>query len=206
MNLTDKENDRRTWQNFRNGNKAAFQKIYFDHYRFLYNYCRKYTHDAALVEDLLQDLFVTLLTRKDRLGDTDNIRFYLFSSIRRRLFKALNAREYKVTDLFDNNNPAFRFDEGVEPGYGDDEEQNRFLKLLVNSINNLGERQKEMVYLKYYTGLNSKEIAGVLGVSYQTVRNTLCNALIKIRKDFEDEIPKGRMVVLFGHFFRQHSF
>ena len=205
MNLTDKENDRRTWQSFRNGNKAAFQKIYFDHYRFLYNYCRKYTTDSALVEDLLHDLFVTLLTRNDRLGETDNIRFYLFSSIRRRLFNTLNSKEFKVVDLFDLSNPAFRFDECVEPVYGDDEEQNRFLKLLANSVNSLGERQKEMVYLKYYTGLNSKEIAGVLGVSYQTVRNTLCNALIKIRKDFEDEIPKGRMVVLFQAFLHNVS-
>ena len=196
MKLTSKENDLRTWQNFRSGNKYAFQKIYFDHYRFLYNYCRKYTSDFALVEDIIQDLFVTLLTRRERLGETDNIRFYLFGSIRRRLFKALNSKEYKVTDLFDNDNPEFHFDEGVEPDYGEDEEQNRFLKTLMRSVNSLGERQKEIVYLKYYSGFNNKEIAEILGVSYQTVRNTLCNALIKIRKDFDDEIPKGKMVIL----------
>jgi RNA polymerase sigma factor (sigma-70 family) len=63
-------------------------------------------------------------------------------------------------------------------------------------LNSLGERQKEIVYLRYYSGLNSKEIAEMLGVSNQTVRNTLCTALVKIRKDFEDEIPKGRMVIL----------
>ncbi len=200
MKLTKKENDLRTWQNFRSGNKSAFQEIYFDHYRFLYNYCRKYTSDSALVEDIIQDLFITLLVKKDNLSDTDNIRFYLFSSIRRRLFKTLNAREYKVTDLFDNSNPAFHFDEGVEPSYGEDEEQNRFKKMLIDSVNRLGERQKEIIYLKYFSGLNNKEIAEVLGVSYQTVRNTLCNSLSKIRKDFEDEIPKGRMVILFSCF------
>ncbi len=202
MELIRKENDRRTWQSFRNGNKSAFQKIYFDHYRFLYNYCRKYTTDAALVEDIIQDLFVTLLVHKDRLSETDNIRFYLLRSIRRRLFKALNSKQHKITDLFDNNNPTFYLYEGVEPGYGDDEEQNRFLKMLMGSMNRLGERQKEIIYLKYYSGLNNKEIADVLGVSYQTVRNTLCNALSKIRKDFEDEIPLGRMVVLFMQFWK----
>lgn len=205
MKPKSKENDLRTWQKFRSGNKAAFQKIYFDHYRFLYNYCRKYTSDSVLVEDIIQDLFITLLVKKDKLSDTDNIRFYLFCSIRRRLFKTLNAKEYKVTDLFDNNNPAFHFDEGVEPVYGDNEEQNRFRKLLITSVNHLGQRQKEIIYLKYFSGLNNKEIAEVLGVSYQTVRNTLCNALSKIRKDFEDEIPKGRMVVLF-HAFGKNEF
>lgn len=205
MKLTNKNDDRRIWQSFLKGNKTAFQKIYFDHYKFLYNYCRKYTVDNALVEDIIQDLFITLLIRKDRLGETDNIRFYLFSSIRRRLFKALNAKQYKVTDLFDTNNPVFHFDEGVEPGYGDDEEQNRFRKMLVVSVNRLGERQKEIIYLKYFSGFNNKEIAEVLGVSYQTVRNTLCTALSKIRKDFEDEIPKGKMVVLFHAFFSKGS-
>lgn len=197
MNLTNKESDLRIWQNFRKGNKAAFQKIYFNHYRFLYNYCRKYTTDTSLVEDIIQDLFVTILVRKDQLSDTDNIRLYLFRSIRRRLFKALNAKEFKVTDLFDLANPEFHFDDGIEPNYGEDEEQNKTLKMLFKSVNNLAARQKEIVYLKYFSGLNNKEIADVLGVSYQTVRNTLCNALRNIRKDFECDLPKGKMVVLF---------
>jgi len=204
MELEEKNTDSRTWQSFLGGSKIAFQKIYFDHYRFLYNYCRKYTGDSALVEDIIQDLFITLLSRRKHLGHTDNIRFYLFSSIRRRLFKALNSKEYKVTDLFDNANPQFHFDEAVEPDYGKDEEHNRFLKMLVSSVNNLGERQKEIVYLKYYSGFNNKEIADILGISYQTVRNTLCNALIKIRKDFDNEIPKGKMVVLMQLFFKNN--
>ena len=196
MKLINKESDLRIWQSFRKGDKAAFQKIYFNHYRFLYNYCRKYTNDTSLVEDIIQDLFVTLLERKDFLSDTDNIRFYLFSSIRRRLFKTLNNREFKVTDLFSNDNPAFHLDQGVEPNFGNDDEENRFQKLLISSLNNLGERQKEMIYLKYYSGLNCKEIADILGVSYQTTRNTLSTALSNIRKDFEDEMPKGKMVII----------
>ncbi len=195
--------ERQTWRNLKDGNKAAFQKIYFEHYRFLYNYCRKYTNNVALVEDLLQELFITIFEKKERLSDTNNIRLYLFCSIRRTLFRTLNSRELKITDSFDFSHPEFHFDEGVEPDYGDDEEQNRLRKLLFNSINTLGERQKEMIYLKYFSGLGSKEIADVLGVSYQTVRNTLCNALQKIRKDFDNEIPKGRMVLLFQYFFSE---
>jgi len=199
MEPIKKENDRTVWRSFLKGNKSAFQKIYFDHYRFLYNYCRKYTNDSALVEDIIQDLFVTLLSHRDRLSETDNIRFYLFSSIRRRLFKALNTKQHKVTDLFDTNNPPFHFDESVEPHYGDDEEENRFFKMLMGSVNKLADRQKEIIYLKYHLGLNNKEIADMLGISYQTVRNTLCNALSKIRTDFENELPRGRMVILFLH-------
>jgi len=69
-------------------------------------------------------------------------------------------------------------------------------------VNKLGARQKEIIYMKYFSGLNNKEIAEVLGVSYQTVRNTLCNALKNIRKDFDDEQPKGKMIVLL-HLFRK---
>ncbi|WP_163325435.1 RNA polymerase sigma factor [Draconibacterium mangrovi] len=196
------ETDIRIWQNFRKGHKVAFQKIYFDHYRFLYNYCRKFTSDTSLVEDLIQDLFVNILVLKDRLSDTDNIRLYLLCSIRRRLFKALNEKVYKVTELFDPLNPDFSFDEGVEPSFGENEDENKTLKVLFKSVNKLGARQKEIIYMKYFSGLNNKEIAEVLGVSYQTVRNTLCNALKNIRKDFDDEQPKGKMIVLL-HLFRK---
>lgn len=200
MKLTNKNSDLRIWQNFRKGNKVAFQRIYFDHYRFLYNYCRKFTADTSLVEDLIQDLFINILVRKDRLSDTDNIRLYLFSSIRRSLFKTLNAKEYRVTDLFDPLNPTFNFDEGVDPVYGEDEDENKLQKQLFKSVNNLGARQKEIIYMKYFSGLNNKEIAEALGVSYQTVRNTLCTALQHIRKDFDKELPKGKMMLLFRFF------
>lgn len=199
------ESDIRVWQNFRKGNKSAFQKIYFDHYRFLYNYCRRFTSDTTLVEDLIQDLFVNILTRKDRLGDTDNIRLYLLCSVRRRLFKALNEKVHRVTDLFDPTDPAFNFDEGIEPAFSDNEEDNKTLKVLYKSVNKLGARQKEIVYMKYFSGLNNKEISEVLGVSYQTVRNTLCNALKNIRKDFDNERPKGKMVVLLHLFQKMNS-
>ncbi len=200
MNLINKESDLRIWQSFRKGNKSAFQNIYFGNYRFLYNYCRKFTQDEFLVEDIIQDLFVTILIKKDKLSDTDNIRLYLFCSIRRSLFKALNAKEHKVTDLFDPLNPQFNLDEGVEPHYGEKEEENKQLKVLYDAVNKLGARQKEIVYLKYFTGMNNKEIAEVLGVTYQTVRNTLCNALRNIRVEFENDMPKGKMIVLFHLF------
>ncbi len=200
MCVYNKDNDLSTWRSFRRGNKSAFQKIYFDHYRFLYNYCRKFTSDIPVIEDTIQDLFVNILVRKERLSDTDNIRLYLFKSIRRSLFKTLNAKEFKVTDHFDPMNPAFHFDDGVDPNFGDDDEQNKTLKTLYKSINNLGGRKKEIVYMKYFSELNNKEIAEVLNISYQTVRNTLCNSLRKIRKDFEDDMPKGKMMVLFQMF------
>ncbi len=200
MSLNKVDSDLSVWKSFRKGNKEAFQKIYFDHYRFLYNYCRKFTNDKELVEDILQDLFVTIFIKKDRLNNTDNIRLYLFCSARRSLFKALNTKHYKTTDLFDQNNPDFHFDEGVMPDYGEEEEENRLSKALYRSVNNLGARQKEIIYMKYFSGLNNKEIADVLGVSYQTVRNTLHNALKKIRKEFDGELPMGKMVILFQSF------
>ncbi|WP_346858511.1 sigma-70 family RNA polymerase sigma factor [uncultured Draconibacterium sp.] len=200
--MTKTESDLRVWQSFRKGNKDAFQKIYFNHYRFLYNYCRKFTSDTSLVEDLIQDLFINILVRKDNLSDTDNIRMYLLCSIRRSLFKTLNEKENKVTDLFDPLNPAFRFDEGIEPNFGESEEENKTLKIIYKSVNNLGARQKEIIYMKYFSGLNNKEIAEVLGVSYQTVRNTLCTALKNIRKDFDNEQPKGKLMVLL-HLFQK---
>ncbi|MCF6357349.1 MAG: sigma-70 family RNA polymerase sigma factor [Draconibacterium sp.] len=204
MSASNKDSDLRIWRNFRSGDKVAFQKIYFEHYRFLYNYCRKFTTDGPLVEDIIQDLFINILVRKDRLNDTDNIRLYLFSSIRRSLFKALNKKEYKVTDHFDSMNAAFHLDDGVDPNYGEDDEQNRTLRILYKAINNLGGRQKEIVYMKYFSGLNNKEIADVLNVSYQTVRNTLCNSLRNIRRDFEEDSPKGKLMVLF-HLFKSFN-
>ena len=50
-------------------------------------------------------------------------------------------------------------------------------------LNNLPKRQKEAIYLKYYSGLKTNDIATIMEVNYQSVVNTIHKALKNLREE-----------------------
>jgi RNA polymerase sigma factor (sigma-70 family) len=55
-------------------------------------------------------------------------------------------------------------------------------KKILEAINQLPPRQKEIIYLKIYKGLTYEEISELMEINYQVVRNLLCQALKTFRK------------------------
>jgi RNA polymerase sigma factor (sigma-70 family) len=55
---------------------------------------------------------------------------------------------------------------------------------LNKSINQLSDRQKEAIYLRYHQGLTVEQVAEVLNLNYQSTKNLLHRAILQLRKDF----------------------
>ena len=53
---------------------------------------------------------------------------------------------------------------------------------VLEAINQLPARQKEVIYLKIYKGLSYEEVSEIMQINYQVVRNLLCQALKTFRK------------------------
>jgi RNA polymerase sigma factor (sigma-70 family) len=58
--------------------------------------------------------------------------------------------------------------------------KNENLSLLLNKLPN---RQKEAIYLKYYSGLKATEISEIMGINYQSVVNTLHKAIKSLKEE-----------------------
>jgi len=50
-------------------------------------------------------------------------------------------------------------------------------------LNKLPKRQKEAIYLKYYSGLKATEISEVMNINYQSVVNILHKALKNLKEE-----------------------
>jgi RNA polymerase sigma factor (sigma-70 family) len=55
-------------------------------------------------------------------------------------------------------------------------------KKILEAVNQLPARQKEIIYLRIYKGLSYEEISQVMQLNYQVVRNLLSQALKSFRK------------------------
>src|SRR5690606_8546278 len=84
------------WQNFIAGDSLAFKLIYEHQIDGLYDYGCRYTQDRALIKDCIQDLFIELNHYKSSLSPEVNIKAYLFTSLRRKLFNQIKKIQNTV--------------------------------------------------------------------------------------------------------------
>ncbi|GGM90177.1 DNA-directed RNA polymerase sigma-70 factor [Dyadobacter beijingensis] len=177
--LTSQENQS-LWDEFRAGNPDAFSRIYelfsADLYRYGYNLVR----NKQLVEDCLHELFVHIYNTRQRIGPTDNILYYLYRSLRRRLTDSL-ARLNK----FDSDDYIFEGAEFLVESYETElvEEQtlDRQKQIIIAELNRLPKRQREILYLVYMKGLSYAEAGDVMNIAMSTVYNTVNTALSTLR-------------------------
>jgi RNA polymerase sigma-B factor len=69
----------------------------------------------------------------------------------------------------------------AEIGYARSEDRS----LLTNGVRALDERERRVIYRRYFEDLTQSEIAQELGISQVHVSRLLCNAIEKMRKGIE---------------------
>jgi RNA polymerase sigma-70 factor (ECF subfamily) len=177
--------DYEIWRAFRGGDDNAYEFIYHRHARELFSYGFHIVKDRQLVEDCVHDLFVYLFQHRATLGDTDAIKYYLFKSLRRRVVEVLEKQNrlvqesHAVADVYNNKELATCSEEVNIIEAEANVAQNR---KLTEAIGNLPPRQKEAIYLLYFSNLGYEEIAAIMSLSIRTVYNQIHTAIQTLRK------------------------
>jgi RNA polymerase sigma factor (sigma-70 family) len=160
------------WSAMLQGDKASFSGIHDLYYGHLITYAQRFTQDALLAGECIQDLFVKIWTNRVTIGTPASVRFYLFKAFRHILYNKLSAirKERSVGSLED----FMPFNLSL-PERPDNEPSERVRQLL----RSLTPRQQEAVYLYYFEGLSYQEVADVLqmqlGGTYKLIYRALDN-------------------------------
>ncbi len=165
----------------KDGSETSLRKIYIAYYQQLLQYGCSVEPDEELVHDEIQDLFVWLIKNTDKLAHIDNIKTYLFKSLRRNIRSSSKKKKEMKSRAFHYTN--LERDTGYQYDWGDDHDlRSEQITELRKQIENLSSHQKEAIYLRFYENLSNDEIAEVFSVSNQVVRNILFRALKNLRK------------------------
>ncbi len=175
--------DAQLWEYFREGDKKAFDLIYDRHFQSLCWYGDKICQDKALVEDVVQDLFIYLWTRRIQLGPTDAIKFYLFRCLRRKLLRTMEQEGKRLANSSENMDFALELSSIIEVNT---EEEERKLKLLAGALHRLTDRQREAIYLKFYNNLSFQEVATVMNIEVRSLYNLIGRTIDILREDFKE--------------------
>lgn len=118
---------------FQAGNMAAFSQLYDLHINILFNYGLKLTIDKELLKDCIHDIFVKLYTKKDELGTIDNLKSYLFISLKNKLCDELRKRMYMSDTAIEDVNAVAPTD--VEDDYMEEEQRKNEFSLVKRLLN-----------------------------------------------------------------------
>ena len=168
------------WKNLKAGQKEALGKIYQTHVDVLIQYGSRFTSNIQMVEDCIQDLFVELWKNRNGLGETTAIKPYLMASLRRKIYRKNKKANLVVSDDHDAYLP-FEVTQAFEQKLIEKEVSEEQVKKLKSALTSLSKRQQEVIYLKYYAGLDYEDIEAVMSINYQSIRNLVSTALKKLK-------------------------
>ncbi|WP_432328255.1 RNA polymerase sigma factor [Mucilaginibacter sp. P25] len=160
--------DQQLWASFLQGDQQAYQNIYALYYQNLYSYGLRKTNEPELVRDCIQDLFVNLWTSRNKLNTTDNIKFYLLASLKNLLIRA-STNNVRWQSISAESLNQFQLEFNLESDYIRKENMSLQSKMLMDALDQLTPRQKEVLYLRYFEELSFEEIADLLDISVRAV-------------------------------------
>lgn len=175
--------DSSLWNKLRLGYKEAFSSLFERYYSTLVNYGKTLMTGEDRVKDCVQDVFVDIWTYRYKLNEAIVVKAYLLSSVRKRIAR-LHHREHIFSNIKNIDSLEFLFDFSIEDRLIADETTAKKVEQLNKSINQLSDRQKEAIYLRYHQGLSVEQVAEVLNLNYQSTKNLLHRAILQLRKDF----------------------
>ena len=177
-------NEKLLWNSFRRGNHWAFSKIFYDYYDTLYYFGCNFNLNQDELKDLIQDLFLKLWNSKDRLSKTDCIKAYLLKSFRRLVIDYYrNTRNEHKIPVDSQKIPEFIISH--EDVIINDESEKDKTDKIQRALHTLSKREQEILYLKFYEKLDYSKIQQITELKYQSVRNIIHHALIKMRANMK---------------------
>ncbi len=174
--------DEELWESFLSGDKEAISELFLRHHGDLYRYGLKINSSGEAVRDGIQELFLRLWKRPYALEQAVSVKKYLIISLRRILLRQLeqyDSREKRNYEYaVDAHQKVAAADEIIIRAEMHREQQ----KSLDESLLTLSDRQREVLFLKFYEGYNNKEISEIMGITYQRVSNIAHETIHKLRE------------------------
>lgn len=174
--------DSQLWSEFQAGSEVAFSTIYRQNVSSLFSYGIKLVRDKELIKDCIQDLFIDIWNSRERLTPVKSIKSYLFKSIRRRLIaEAVKNRNTLVDSKMVNSLQQIEIPHeeipSVEKEFGNQEQVK-----LKNGLERLTNRQKEIIYLKFFSRLSYSEISDTMDLSMKGTYKLMGRSIRFLRK------------------------
>ncbi|MGV3763197.1 RNA polymerase sigma factor [Parapedobacter sp.] len=166
----------------RKGQEEAFSVLYQRHWATVYQQVYRILRDDDESRDIIQEIFSTLWLKREQLAEDTNMGAFLYVQGRNRVFNLIAKQQVRR----DYINSIAQFMEQADMNAVDLLEEKEIAIRIEQEINQLPPRMREIFTLSRKEGHSHRQIAEMLGLSEQTVKKQVQNALKIIRPKFQN--------------------
>jgi RNA polymerase sigma-70 factor (ECF subfamily) len=179
------------WNKMKAGDEQSLSWLFAYFYSDLYFYGIKIFKLPDLVKDSIQDIFSRIWEKRETLGDVQNPKAYLIASLRRKLFQNIQSDYPALHSGLPENEEQPEFSFETYDFLEKEELSAQLRKALVQALTGLSPKQRELIYLRFYHRLRYLEIARIMNVNEQTVKNLMQRTLAKLREKIDSDLRDG---------------
>ena len=176
--MISNQSDIELWEAYQKGDHDSFALLFRRYYEPLVHYGNKLTTSSDVLEDCIQELFTELWQNKSQT-QVQSVKAYLFKSLKYKLYR-VNQR--KTTGPFNENHIDVLFELSHENLIVGREQNAEKTARVLQALDQLSNRQKEIIYLKFYQELNYDEVSEIMNINYQAARNLLYQSIKSMKK------------------------
>jgi RNA polymerase sigma factor (sigma-70 family) len=167
----------------KNGDKIAFGKLIGSYKNQLFTYLFRFCGNKELAEDLLQDTLTKTWKAIPRYEEKNKFSSWLFSIAHNIALDSYRKRKVReIVSTFDELPDTSQF-----VNQQTEIEAEELKQIIMKSLNQLSEKQKNVFLLRQHSGMSFKEIAKVTNQPLNTVLSHMNYATKKLRKILSDK-------------------
>jgi RNA polymerase sigma-70 factor (family 1) len=164
---------------FRNGDANALKVLWDNFYKSLVYFADQLVKNDLLSEDIVSETFVKVWNLRDRFENVHNIKAFLYVTVRNSCYdhlrsQQIHARIHKEI-LYTSDITSEMQRDDYDMMYAE------YLQQLYAQVNELPDRCREVFRLYFFEQRTTREIADLLNITEQTVRNQKTKAVHLLR-------------------------
>ena len=164
---------------------TALAQVYDDYYERIYRYVYGYMGRAVAAEDLAANVFFRLLrAARDGKSPDRNLGAWLYRVAHNLVVDSFRRKPPEELELAE-------WVESKEPDPADSAEQRILLERVRMALRELTESQQQVIVLKFFEGMDSREIAGIVDKSEGAIDALQHRALCTLRKVLQEPTGPG---------------
>lgn len=173
------------WKAIKEGDTSALGALYDLYIDDLFTYGMYHAQDRSYIMDCIHDLFLDLYKYRLNLSLTDNVKYYLFKSLKRKINKKYRVKNLVLPINFDLtksiDNIGNRHSMSHEEAIIDSECALERSAKMAEAMKTLTKKQRKCLCLRFDEEKTYEEISEIMGITIQTARTTVYRAIKILR-------------------------
>ncbi len=183
------DNGASSYRRFQNGDDNGLVEIIRDYKDGLILYLNGFVSNIHTAEELMEDTFVKIATKKPRFSGKSSFKTWLYAIARNIAFDYIRKNKHVKEVSIEDYREMLRDEEDLEKSYFKEEQK----ILLYKSLRKLNPEYRQILYLVYFEGFTNEEVAAVMKKNKRQIENLIYRAKqsLKVQLDKEGFVYEG---------------